>query len=223
MQRKKSRLKVMLTVVNIILIIFCVLSTITMLISVAFNHISKQDHPIFGNHLYINNNNNLKPVMKKNDLVIVKPMSITQLALGDFLCYYSAEDPEKNALFGKIVGFSEDELDLSDKAGHSTTVEVDDIIVVGKATNTIVALGGIITFFHSPANRMLFYIIVGAAAFILAGITIIIHVALNSKSASSEPVAPEFPVLYRLDELVQVEEEPIDFEKAPSKHEILHQ
>ncbi len=223
MQEKNGKIRVVLTVVNIVLIVFCVISTVFMLIPIVFNHITKQDQSVFGNYLYINNNNNLAPVMEENDLVIVKPMSITQLSLGDFLCYYSAEDTEKNALFGKIVGFSDDELDLSDKEGHSTTVKVEDIIVVGKATNTIFALGSVISFFHSPGNRLLFYIIVGASALILSGITIILHVVMNTKRVLTEPVVSPIPVSYNLEELIQLEEEDIDFEKAPSKQETIHQ
>lgn len=208
-----------MTTINIIIIVFCSACALLMLFSVLFQHNAKQDKLVFGHHLYINTNNNLKPVMNKNDIIIVKPTSITAIKLGDFLCYYPVSANGQEVQFGKIEEINADEISLSDKAGHNTALAINDIVVVGKATNKISYLGKAVLFLQSGNNRISFYICVGAITLILLAITLLLHIKIKSRQEQLEleqqAVMPDSKTFsYTLDDLLE-EEDSISFEKAP--------
>ena len=208
-----------MTTINIIIIVFCSACALLMLFSVLFQQNAKQDKLVFVHHLYINTNNNLKPVMNKNDIIIVKPTSITAIKLGDFLCYYPVSADGQEVQFGKIEEINADEISLSDKAGHNTALAINDIVVVGKATNKISYLGKAVLFLQSGNNRISFYICVGAITLILLAITLLLHIKIKSRQEQLEleqqAVMPDSKTFsFTLDDLLE-EEDSISFEKAP--------
>ena len=219
MKSSSKGLRVLLTMINIVIIMFCSACALLMLFSVLFQHNAKQDKLIFGHHLYINTNNNLKPVMNKDDIIIVKPTSITAIKLGDFLCYYPASADEQEVQFGKIEEINADEVSLSDKVGHNTSFSINDIVVIGKATNKISYLGKAVLFFQSGSNRISFYVSVGAITLLLLAITFLLHIKMKSRQEQLEieqqamlPNSKTFS--YTLEDLLEVEDF-ISFEKAP--------
>ena len=219
MKSSSKGLLVFLTTINIIIIVFCSACALLMLFSVLFQHNAKQDKLVFGHHLYINTKNNLKPVMNKNEIIIVKPTSITAIKLGDFLCYYPVSADGQEVQFGKIEEINADEISLSDKAGHNTALAINDIVVVGKATNKISYLGKAVLFLQSGNNRISFYICVGAITLILLAITLLLHIKIKSRQEQLEleqqAVMPDSKTFsYTLDDLLE-EEDSISFEKAP--------
>ncbi|MDD6237319.1 MAG: hypothetical protein PUB00_08065 [Clostridiales bacterium] len=219
MKDSPKGLRIFLTIINIVIIFFCTACTLLMLFSVLFQHYAKQDKLIFGHHLYINTNNNLKPVMNENDIIIVKPTSITAIKLGDFLCYYPASSDEQEVQFGKIEEINTNEISLSDKAGHNTVLSISDIVVVGKATTKISQLGKAVLFFQSASNRISFYLSVGAITLLLLAITFLLHIKIKSRQEQLEierqaMQSDSKTFSYTLDDLLEVEDA-ISFEKAP--------
>lgn len=207
----KKKSTIVLTTINIVLIVFFLLITLLMVIPLGFNSFSRADKPIFGHYLFLNTNTSMEPVMKQNDLVAVKPMPLTDLAVGDFLCYYPANSEQTGAYFGKITAIEGEELILCDKADHSVTVLANEIEVVGKASFTLLFLGDIVAFFQSVQNRILFYVVIGAVSFILAAVTVILHITLRREPTTDTPPAP--PVAYSLDQLLEQEID-VEFEKS---------
>lgn len=157
--------------------------------------------------------------MNKDDIIIVKPTSITAIKLGDFLCYYPVSANEQEVQFGKIEEINADEISLSDKAGHNTALAINDIVVIGKATNKISYLGKAVLFFQSGNNRISFYISVGAITLLLLAITLLLHIKMKFRQEQLEieqqAILPDSKAFsYTLDDLLEVEDA-ISFEKAP--------
>ncbi len=219
MQSDSRGLRIFLTITNLVLTVFCLACTAVMLFSVFFQHNARQDKLIFGHHLYINGNDNLKPVMNKDDIIIVKPTSVTAIKLGDFLCYYPTVDDWQEVQFGKIEKIDSDEMILSDKLGHTATFSINEIVVVGKATGRIAYLGKAVLFLQSGNHRSSFYICIGAITLILLGVTFLLHIKIKlrreQQASEQQAVAAEqLTYAYSLEDLLEVEDN-VTFEKAP--------
>ena len=217
MNKKNAVSGKVLTIVNIVVIIVCISATLLLLFPTIYNWSAKDNRTIFGRYLYVNTNNSLEPVMKKNDIIAVQPLSLEQMAVGDFLCYYPVLEEGKGVQFGRIDGIDGDTLLLSDKREHSVDIAVGDISVVGKATDKIFFLGSLVSFLKNTGNRLMFYIVVGAIVLLLLAFTIVLHIKRKPEPIEEKPktAAP----VYSLEDLVEVEDEPIQFEKAPKKEE----
>ncbi len=215
MKKNNGKAGAVLTAVNIVVIVICIAATLLLLFPTAYQWISRENQPIFGRYLYVNTNSSMAPVMEENDIIAVEPMELEKMAVGDFLCYYPVDEEEDGVQFGKIVAIDGDTLSLSDKAGHSVDMTVGEIIVVGKATDKILFLGQAVQFLKDDGNRLLFYTSVAAGVVILLSVTIILHIKFKREQPAEEPQ----PAAYSLDDLVEVEQEPIEFEKAPKKDE----
>ena len=217
MKKKARTARRILTILNTIVIVVCIAAILLLLLPTAYHWITKENKPVFGRYLYVNTNNSLTPVMKQNDIIAVEPLALEKMAVGDFLCYYPVLEKEKGVQFGRIDDIDGDVLSLSDKQNHFAEVSVGDIVVVGKATDKIFFLGSIVSFLKEPGNRLLFYVAVGAFVLILLGVTIILHISLKPRETEENEPLP----VYSLEDLIQVESEPIPFEKALKKEEEL--
>lgn len=216
MIKKNGKAGTILTVVNVTVIVICVAATLLLLFPTVYQWISRDDRPLFGHYLYVNTNSSMAPVMEKNDIIAVKPMELEKMAVGDFLCYYPVNEKEDGVQFGKIVDIDGDLLSLSDKAGHSVELEVGEIIVVGKATDKIMFLGQVVNLLRDDTNRLIFYASVAAGVVILLSVTVLLHLRFRQEQ---QPAEEPQPVAYSLDDLIEVELEPVEFEKAPKKPE----
>lgn len=218
MRKNIRRMGKAITVVNICVILLCVMMTLLLLIPSVYQLIAKEDQPIFGHYLYVNTNNSLEPVMQENDIIAVEPEGLEQMAVGDFLCYYPIGEQENGVQFGKIVAVDGDILSLSDKLGHSVELTIGEIVPVGRATYKIVFLGQFVHFLKDSGNRLFFYLTLIAVVAALLALTIALHIKQRKLNAK-RTVPANTPQHYSLEELVQVELEPIRFERAPQKEE----
>jgi len=220
MRTKTKKAGTAITVVNICVISLCVVLTVLLLIPTVYHTVSTEEKPIFGRYLYVNTNNSLAPVMQVNDIIAVVPTPLEEMVEGDFLCYYPIGEQENGVQFGKLIRKEEQTLSLSDKQGHYVDLSIGDIVTVGRATDKILFLGQVVHFLKSGTNRVAFYIALFAVVAALLALTVALHIKqqkLNRKIA----VAAVKPKRYSLDELIEVETEPIEFEIAERKEEYI--
>lgn len=218
MKTKAKRASKAITVVNICVILLCAVLTFLLLIPTVYNVLSKENKSFFGRYLYVNTNNSLAPVMEVNDIITVQPIALSDLELGDFLCYYPVGEKANGVQFGKLVWMEENTLWLSDKQDHSVSLERGEIVLVGKATNKVLMLGELVQFLKNDQNRLVFYISLLVVVVALLGVTIGLHVKQRAINRKQEALAIK-PKQYSLEDLLEVEIEPILFETASHKEE----
>ncbi len=221
MNSKKKKAGVVITVVNFCVILLCVILILLMLVPMAYSMVSKDGKMIFGRYLYVNTNDNLEPVMAQNDIITVIPTPLAELAQGDFLCYYPVGQQDAGVVFGKIMSIEGDLISLTDKQGHTVDMSIGEIVPIGKATDKILLVGQLVHFLKDGTNRTIFYLILGVLAAGLICLVIVLHLKqqkINKQAAAAVPP----PRRYTLDDFVELETEPIEFEIAPKHNTEIH-
>ncbi len=221
MNSKQKKAGVVITVVNLCVILLCVMLILLMLIPMAYSMVSKDNKMIFGRYLYVNANDNLKPVMAQNDIITVVPTPLAELEQGDFLCYYPVGQQDAGVVFGKIMSIEGDLISLTDKQGHAVDMSIGEIVPIGKATDKILLVGQLVHFLKDGTNRMIFYLILGVLVAGLLSLVIALHLK-QQKIKKQEAAAVLPPRQYTLDDFIEIETEPIEFEIAPKYDTEIH-
>ena len=136
--------------------------------------------------------NLLEPDLEKNDLVVVRHLSFSQLKEGDLMAFYMEEDGKEYLLIRRIQSIRGITYTVEDNSGEGFEVSADTCRILGKATSKSTTLGKAVLFLQTSEGRTIFYgWTAGVTAFLL-GLTILVHVL--GKLLFGKPVESDGPV-----------------------------
>lgn len=147
---------------------------------------------LFGRSYHLNKSTAMEPDLEKNDLVVVRHLSFSQLKEGDLMAFYMEEDGKEHLLIRRIQSIRGITYTVEDNSGESFEVSADTCRILGKATSKSTTLGKAVLFLQTSEGRTIFYgWTAGVTAFLL-GLTILVHVL--GKLLFGKPVESDGPV-----------------------------